>query len=477
MKQKLSELISKKPEKEEKDESVSEKEPENKEEKEIYEREKFFILSTFGELLDLAIHLQEVERKKVVLMVPDNNYKKIGDGIIEKAENWHEYLGKGWIFVVDGCENAKLQDWLREQGEYVVGTNAVMSDLENDRQKGQALFRKAGFKQPISKNFKSIDDAIVFVAGQTKKRWVLKQNGDASKSINHVGKFEGNEDMLFHLEELKKGWNDLENGAFDCDLMEFVEGVEVAASAFFNGHDFLRDSRGRVVGFLNFEHKKEKDGDLGATTGEMGTLFNGVDESNKIFRDIIMRKEILEVLRESNYRGVFDLNGSLTDDGFICFEATSRFGIPATSYEFMEGLKSSTADLLCAMACGEAIEIDIQKGWGMVQVIVAPPFPVEVEVQKEATSAGERLWILNDGKPVTEFSADQRKHIHLENFFKDDQGHYKIASKSGYILTVTGRGKTIENTRESLLKYIKDNLYLSSMSYRTDLGKRIENEL
>lgn len=464
MSQKLAELISKKPEKEEKKDAFVED----------GQSSKFFILSTFGELLDLALHLKNVEKKEVVLMVPSHDYKKIGDGLVDKAENWHEYLDKGWIFVIDGCENAKLQDWLREQGEFVVGTNEIMSDLENDRQKGQDLFKKAGFKQPFSKNFKSIDDAISFVKVQKDKRWVLKQNGDAAKSINHIGKFKDSEDMLFHLDELKKGWNELENGAFDCDLMECVEGMEVAASAFFNGHDFLRDSNGKVVGFLNFEHKKEKDGDLGVTTGEMGTLFKGVDESDEIFGDIIMRDEIIEVLRQSNYRGVFDLNGSLTDDGFICFEATSRFGIPATSYEFMEGMKTPTADLLAAMAYGDDLEIEVEKGWGLVQVIVAPPFPIEADVADNATSVGEKLWILKEGNPVDEFSSDQRKHIHLENFFKDEKGHYKVASKSGYLLTVTGKGKTIENARESLLKYIKDNIYISSMSYRQDLGKKIE---
>jgi hypothetical protein len=126
---------------------------------------KFFVFSTFGETADLAYQLQE-EGEDVVLYVPNPDYKSIGDGMIEKAENWHEYLGKDYIWVIDGCENAELQDWLRKRGEAVVGTNEALSEYENDRQLGQELFKKAGFKQPFSTNFNgktAFDDAIQFL--------------------------------------------------------------------------------------------------------------------------------------------------------------------------------------------------------------------------------------------------------------------------------------------------------------------------
>lgn len=446
-------------------------------EDEAYEDSPILIISSFGEILDLAIHLQDVEKKKVLMHIPNSNYQKIGDGIVEKVDDFHQHLGKGYIFVVDGCEHAKLQDWLREQGEYVVGTNEVLSELEENRQKGQELFKKAGFKQPMSKNFKSIDDALDFVKENSEKRLILKQNGGAPKSINHMGKFDSNIDMIYHLEELKKKWNETDYGAFDCDLMEIVDGVEIAVSAFFNGHDWLRDSRGKVVGFLNFEEKKESDGGTGITCGEMGTLFFGTDEDNKIFKDILLRPEIVKVLKDSDYRGVFDINGCLTEDGYVAFEPTSRFGIPATSYEFMEGLKSSTYDLLCSMAMGLDNPIEIVRGWGMCQVVVAPPFPVDADVEDTATSLGEKLWILEKGEPTEEFTPEQKKHIHLENFYKDDEGNYKVATKNGYMLVVTASGKSIKSIREHLLKYIKENLYLPSAKYRFDLGKRVEDSM
>lgn len=435
--------------------------------------EKFFVFSTFGELLDVAIALKD-EGKEVVLYVPDPDYKKIGEGIVEKAENWHEYVGRGYVWVVDGCENAKLQDWLRAQGESVVGTNEAVSEYENDRQKGQEWFKELGFPQTDSWNFTDFDEALEHVK-EYKSRLILKQNGDAPKHLNHMGKFESGIDMIHHLEELKKSWNETEYGEIDFDLMEVCEGMEVAASAFFNGHDWLRDKDGKVVGFLNWEHKKESDGDLGETTGEMGTLFLGVDETNETFSDIILRKGVKELLKKHNFRGVFDINGCVTDEGFVGFEPTCRFGVPATSYEFLEGMATPISELLIAMAKGLDAPIETHKDWGIVQVVAAKPYPVEADVEERATSIGEKLWILKDEEPIKDFTKEQKKHIHLENFYKKE-GDYVVATKSGYLLTVTMRGDDIESVRDDILEYIKENIFISGMKFRTDIGKKIEEE-
>lgn len=439
---------------------------------------KFFVFSTFGEIADVAYQLQE-EGEQVVLFVSDNDYKSIGENMVEKADNWHEYVGKEYIWVIDGCENANLQDWLRKRGEWVVGTNEALSAYENDRQLGQELFKKAGFAQPESHNFTDIEEALTFVKENEETRWILKQNGDAPKHLNHMSKFEGGVDMIFHLEELKKSWQTHEWGPIDFDLMEVVEGTELAASAFFNGHDWLRNKDGKVVGFLNAEEKKSDDGNLGETCGETGTTFVGVTEDNKTFADILLRPEFTALLKEHDYRGVFDINGTISKDrGYVSFEATSRFGVPATSYEFIEGLETSTADLIEAMAKGKDTPVEIYEGIGMVMVVSAKPFPLETStIDNDATSIGKRLWILEDGEPVEDLSGEQMEHIHLENVTKDEEGNYRIASKNGYMLTVTGRGETIEEVRDWIITYIKENIYLEGMKYRMDIGKRIEDSV
>ncbi len=436
---------------------------------------KYLIYTEYGELTDLAMHLQDIEKQEVVVYIADHDYRKIGEGLVTKETNWWDCIGKGYTWVFDGCSHGNLQDWLRGRGESVFGGSEKGDKLENDRQLAQAWFKSAGFKQPISKNFKRFEDAIKFVTDNNTKRWILKQNGDAPKSLNHMGKFDDSSDMLFHLEELKKSWNETEFGKVDFDLMEVVEGLEVAASAFFNGTDFLKNKDGKVVGFLNFEEKKEADGGTGETTGEMGTTFIGVTEDNALFKDIILRPEIRRVLRDSKFRGVFDINCIKTKEGIVALEPTCRFGVPATSYEFMEGMKTPASTLINIVAKGEDKPIAIHEGVGMVMCVVARPYPVEADIADGATSMGERLWILKDGKPTNNFSDEQKKHIHLENFYKD-KDVYKVATKNGYLLTVTATGASISDVRDGLIQYIKDNIFIPGMKYRTDIGKRVEKE-
>jgi phosphoribosylamine-glycine ligase len=236
----------------------------------------------------------------------------------------------------------------------------------------------------------------------------------------------------------------------------------------------MRDSAGKGCGYLNFEEKKEADGGTGETCGEMGTTFWGCTEDNELFREMICRPAIKARLKEIGFHGVFDINCIVTDEGkIVALEPTCRFGIPATAYEFCEGLESGAGALIEAVAKGQSKPVALFQGWGMVMVVVAKPFPLEADVDDEATSIGERLWILKDGEPVDEFDSDQNKHIHLYNFKKDDEG-YKVATKSGYLLTVTAKGDEIATIREGLIEYIKDNLMIAGQKYRTDIGKRVE---
>jgi phosphoribosylamine-glycine ligase len=284
--------------------------------------------------------------------------------------------------------------------------------------------------------------------------------------------------MLAHLWDLERGWSVQEFGPVDFDLMEVVDGFEVAASAFFNGKEFLKDETGKVAGFLNFEEKKEANGGTGETCGEMGTTFIQATEENKLFRSILLRPHILDGLRRLNFRGVFDINCIQGANGLTALEPTCRLGFPSTSYEFIEGMENP-AEVLQGVANGEDTIVRLVPGIGMVMCLVAKPFPLEADVEKEATSQGERLWVLENGLPVSDFSDVQRKHTHLYNFCREvdqetGEQSYRVATKNGYLLNVTGTGKKISECRSRLIKYIKENLYVSGMKYRTDIGARVE---
>lgn len=441
---------------------------------------KLVFYSQFGELIDLAAYLQNVEGHQVKMFIEDSNYRRIGEGIVPHTAQWWRETGKGCVWVFDGCEHGNLQDWLREHGELVVGGSEAGDELENSRQLAQKWFRDAGFDQPFSANFTSVDEALAFVLKHRDQKWIIKQSGSAPKSLSYKGHFDSSEDMIHHLADLKKSWNEAEYGKVDFDLMEVVTGLEVAASGFWNGEDWLRNSKGKIVGFLNFEEKKECDGDTGQTTGELGTSFFGVTEDNLLFSNILLRKGIASRLLEIGFRGVCDINCIYTTDNrLVALEPTMRFGIPATSYEFIEGLNSPTGELLVALARGMNRKIEIYEGLGMVMCVVAKPFPLEADVEDDATSLGERLWILDQGKPIPDFTDEQRRHVHLANFERvtdEESGGicYKVPTKNGYLYTVTMRGRYVSTLRDNLIHYIKNNTYLPGFKFRTDIGHRVE---
>lgn len=47
-----------------------------------FKKKKFIIHSTYGELLDLAMHLQNLGHE-IVMHIPDKDSRMIGDGLIE----------------------------------------------------------------------------------------------------------------------------------------------------------------------------------------------------------------------------------------------------------------------------------------------------------------------------------------------------------------------------------------------------------
>lgn len=439
---------------------------------------KFIIYSTYGEILDLAIHLERIEGHNVCMYIADESYKRIGDGLVTKIEEWWEKIGEGYTWVFDGCETAKLQDWLRSKGEAVFGTSEEAARWENDRQAGQGLFVRMGFDQPESHNFTDIDEAVSFVKENDDRRWILKQNGNAPKHLSHMGKFDGNEDMLYHLQELKKLWSESEYGPVDFDLMEAVEGCETAFSALWNGHDWARDAEGKAQGWINWEHKKSASGDMGRTCGESGTMFYGVDEDNDLFSDIMLNEELEDALRESGMRGVVDINGLFKDDGeYVAFEFTSRPGIPSSSYEFIEGMETETSAMIDSIAKNMDVPISVKKGWGGVLVFSSKPFPMESDnLDSKETSLDERLWPLENGRPIDEFTNEQLRHIHFYNVkYDEEENIYTIPTKSGYILTVTTTGESVAEVRETLMEYAKENVYLPDQQWIVDLGCRMED--
>ncbi|MGI0049639.1 MAG: phosphoribosylglycinamide synthetase C domain-containing protein, partial [Nitrososphaera sp.] len=205
---------------------------------------------------------------------------------------------------------------------------------------------------------------------------------------------------------------------------------------------------------INFEHKRLFPGNIGPSTGEMGTLMFWIERS-KIF-DLTLEK-MKPALAASGYVGYIDINCIANGTGIYPLEFTSRFGYPTLSIH-MEGITSKWGKFLHSLAKGDDVELDTKKGFQVGVVIAVPPFP------------------FNDDKTFRKFSEDATILFKTQNLdgihlgeVKMEGSDWRIAGRSGYSLVVTGSGSTTAEAREQVYRRVA-NIMIPNMFYRTDIG-------
>lgn len=286
---------------------------------------------------------------------------------------------------------------------------------------------------------------------------MLKQNGHVDKCFSYAGKMPDGSDVINLLQNYKM------HNQKDCrsiDLQERVEGVELAVTRYFNGKDWI----GPVM--MNIEHKKLFPGGLGPKTSEMGTLMWFDDnETNKLFNET--SNKLTAYLRKIDFRGCFDINCIVNENGAVPLEATPRFGYPTVHVEDAL-LESPWGEFLKAVADGKDYDLKWRKGFGIVLLIAVPPFPYQA-VNDKYSPEGLRIRFC---KKLTEEESDR---IHFSEVYRNDD-EYTIAAKSGYVMCVTSTDKNAEEARKKAYS-LADKIVIPRMFYRNDIGlKFIERD-
>lgn len=410
---------------------------------------------------DLAYRLKN-EGNSVRVFVNDNSQKHNLNGIIEKVSDWKkelDWVGKKGLIVFDYTGYGKIQDELRKDGYSVVGGSEGGDKLEDIRQYGQKIFSACDIKPVPSVCFDDSKEAIKFLR-KNKGPWVIKQNGHINKTFNYVGKLEDNGDLISVLKNYNR------NNKKECkniDIQKKIEGVEIGVARYFNGNDWV----GPIE--INLEHKDLFNGNLGPKTFEMGTLMWYDDnENNKLFQKTLAK--LKPFLQKCDFRGDIDINCIVNEKGIHPLEVTARFGFPATQLH-SEIHESPWGEFLKAVADGKPYDLKYKKGYGIIVLVATPPFPYEVKSRKLYPEGVDILF----RKKMTE---EDWKHIHFEEVslrkHKKEKQYY-ISSKTGYVLHVSGTGKTVEEAREKIYKLI-DNIVIPKMFYRTDIGEKFMRE-
>ena len=130
-------------------------------------------------------------------------------------------------------------------------------------------------------------------------------------------------------------------------------------------------------------------------------------------------------LRRIGFRGDFDLNCIVNEEGAFPLEATSRFGFPTTQLQ-MEFHISPWTEFLAAVARGEDYPLEVREGYGVVMLIAIPPFPYC------SCSPGEHL--LPRGLKIhfrEEPDDEELRHFHFEEVSGAHDGMGRGAGAAG----------------------------------------------
>jgi len=412
------------------------------------DRKKFLFVSLDGLIADIAWQVVK-EGHEVQLSTESPSEKEIGNGFVPKTDDWEREVEWADVIVFDDVlgQGAKAQK-LRDAGKPVVGGTPYTDRLEDDRAFGQQELKSAGVSIIPQENFTSFDDAIAFVQTNP-NRYVIKPSGEAQnlKQLLFVGEDEHGADVIQVLEDYKRAWA---SRIKEFQLQRRIVGVEVAIGAFFNGKEFVLPIN------VNFEHKKLFPGDIGPSTGEMGTAMFW-SEPNRLFTATLKKMETR--LKEEGYVGYIDVNCIVNSNGIYPLEFTARFGYPTISIQ-QEGMLTPIGEFLHRLAEGSITRFKARSGFQVGVRIVVPPFPFR-DPETFETSSKDAVIIFK--KPV-------REGVHIEDV-KTIDNEWLVTGTSGVVLIVVGLGSTMKQAQRQVYNRI-ENIMIPNMFYRKDIGDR-----
>ncbi len=410
-------------------------------------RRRYLFVSYDGLIGDIAWNvLREGHEVRYSVSNPDD--QEVGSGFVPMVGDWRAEVDWADVIVFDDVLGMGTEaQALRERGKHVVGGTPYTDRLEDDRSFGQEELRKHGISIIPYQHFDSFEDAVAFVRANP-GRYVIKPSGEAQnlKGLLFVGEEDDGSDVVQVLEDYQQAWAD-KIPVFQ--LQRRVVGVEVAVGAFFNGREFAYPIN------VNFEHKKLFPGNLGPSTGEMGTSMFW-SRPNRLFNQTL--KKLEPKLAEEGYVGYIDLNCIVNGNNIYPLEFTARFGYP-TIFIQKEGILTPIADLLHGLATGERNSFRTRTGFQVGVRIVVPPFPF-TDPETFAVKSKDTVIHFRKGK----------EGVHFEDV-KLVNDEWVITGTSGVILVVVGSGSTMKQAQKQAYSRVR-NLIIPHMYYRVDIGER-----
>ncbi|MBI5412283.1 phosphoribosylamine--glycine ligase [Candidatus Peregrinibacteria bacterium] len=412
-------------------------------------KKRFLFVSISGLCHDLVWQVVK-EGNEAKYCIEDPTEREGGDGFVTKTDNWEKEVDWADVIVFDDVMGlgAKAQK-LRKQGKHVIGGTPYTDRLEDDRSFGQEELKKHGVSILPYTEFTSLKEAIRYVK-KNPDEYVIKPSGDAQniKQLLFVGREDDGSDVIRVLMAYERTWK----GQLKVFQLQkkVTSGVEIAVGAFFNGKEFIYPIN------INFEHKKLFPGELGVSTGEMGTtmFWSG---PNKLFNSTLKKME--KPLRREGFVGYIDINCMVNGNGIYPLEFTARFGYPTISIQ-CDGMLTPVGEFLYDLARGAKPVLRTKSGFQLGVRVVVPPFPYK----------DSNTFNVYSKNATVVFKKPQTEGVHIEDI-KLVNGEWLVTGTAGVALIVVGCGSTMKQAQQQAYNRIQ-NILIPNMYYRTDIGDR-----
>jgi len=424
---------------------------------------KILIVSCLAESCAMGIRLK-AEGHEVLMYVHEKAEADCGDGFLEKVDDWREHVDWADLIFFDDLDQKhpgesayRSSEWsmeVREKypGKLVIGGgHPDVAKLENDRMFAQEVMEQYGIPTVPMHRFTSFEDARKFV-DENGGAWALKHQNQVDRDAATV--CDKPEDMIEFLDFLEKNWKELGNNqSVDFVLQEKADGIELACTCFFDGTRFRPECC-----YLNQEEKKELNGGLGRSTGQMGEIGLVVPDA-RLYQATLAKIE--PFLQEKGYCGFIDLNCIVNENQVIPLEFTARPGYP-TLFSFLELLAEPVGEWLIRMAQQDPSPIRMHPAVNCTLVLATGSFPDQhLTRNKLAIVHG----LENTGL----------RHVWLcETRWED--GKVYGAGVMGYLAVITNKGNSIPEAAENAYGIIEQIKVIPFEKYRLDIGKRAAEE-
>ena len=243
---------------------------------------------------------------------------------------------------------------------------------------------------------------------------------------------------------------------------EWLQGTEVSVFAFCDGENLSTP-------VAACDYKQLEDEDRGPNTGGMGSFapppFWNRDLADEVMRTIL--KPTVQRMAELGcpYRGVLYAGLMLTGDGPRVLEFNCRFGDPETQV-IIPLLESDPVDAMLACLEGKLASTDIR--WAdrphVGVVMVSGGYPGAYQTGKEISGLEEEC------TQAGQLGMDSETlvfHAGAANVGEGDCA--RVVTSGGRVLTVVGRGDTIEEAREKAYRRV-ESIRFENARFRRDIG-------